>query len=387
MTNPIKRYPGVAFREGNRELDKNGLYVCQLYFFPYPKKRVFTTIKLEKKSYGEAARIRLQWISEYIQKNPHRELEGKKDMSSFAELRNALRQMMESSTLNNRAEPCAHSTINKTLNIFDRFFSCFLQKYHPAIKRIKDLPKGVFFEYLTFNKSHMKLNWRTELGHLKAIISRLWRTDYCDDRIYKEIRTLPTPKFEIKNKIVLSLDEKKSILANIEQDNYEYYVITYLLAKFGWRINEVLSLKTSNIRWGNGELVSITIEKEFRKNRKEFTLSTIDKKTSNMLAEYINWQEKKFIDNSIFFFPNSKGNMIKKETYRNYLHKVSKPVLGREANPHEFRHSLITHLKAMRVPNKDIMQITGHMDERVLNDHYSHSTESGRMEALKLSGL
>ena len=41
----------------------------------------------------------------------------------------------------------------------------------------------------------------------------------------------------------------------------------------------------------------------------------------------------------------------------------------------------------MRVPNKDIMQITGHMDERVLNDHYSHSTESGRLEALELSGL
>ncbi len=62
-------------------------------------------------------------------------------------------------------------------------------------------------------------------------------------------------------------------------------------------------------------------------------------------------------------------------------------MLKRNVNPHDFRHSLITHLKSVRVPNKDIMQITGHMDERVLNDHYSHSTETGRMEALKLSGV
>ena len=101
------------------------------------------------------------------------------------------------------------------------------------------------------------------------------------------------------------------------------------------------------------------------------------------MARYENLRK----NNTALFFPNSKGNMIKKETYRNYLHKVSERVLKRKANPHDFRHSLITHLKSMRVPNKDIMQITGHMDERVLNDHYSHSTESGRLEALELSGL
>ena len=42
---------------------------------------------------------------------------------------------------------------------------------------------------------------------------------------------------------------------------------------------------------------------------------------------------------------------------------------------------------SMGVPNKDIMHITGHRDEGVLNDHYSHSTESGRLEALRLSGV
>jgi integrase len=245
------------------------------------------------------------------------------------------------------------------------------------------LPKGVFLDYLSYNKTHRQLNWRTELGHLKAIISRLWRSDYCGDRIYKEIRTLPTPKFEIKNKVVLTLEEKKSILSAMEAENYKYYVITYLLAKLGWRINETLSLKRGLIQWKEGVPVSITLEKQFRKNRRDFTLTTMDRKLSNMLVEYINKQKNE----SEWLFPNSKGNMIKKETYRNYLHDISQRVLRREVNPHDFRHSLITQLKALRVPNKDIMQITGHMDERVLNDHYSHSTESGRMEALQLSGL
>ncbi len=382
MSKLIRQYLGIAFREGKDEVDKEGRYVCQLNFCPYPNKRVYKTIRLEKKSYREASVIRTQWINEYVQKHPHQELEGKKDMS-FAELRNILLQMMESSTMNNRAEPCAYSTINKSMNIYDRFFLGFLMKCYPSIKRLNNLPKGVFLDYLSYNKTHQKLNWRTELGHLKAIISRFWRADYCDDRVYKEIRILPTPKFEIKNKTVLSLDEKISILDAIKADNHKYYVITYFLAKLGWRINETLSLKKKLIRWEDGNPVSITIEKEFRKNRKEFTLSTLDKKLSNVIVTYVNKQE----DQSGLLFPNSRAKMIKKETYRNYLHKASTRVLKRKVNPHDFRHSLITHLKAVRVPNKDIMQITGHMDERVLNDHYSHSTESGRIEALKLSGL
>ncbi len=382
MSKTNRHHSGIAFREGVSKIDKRGFYVCQLNFCPYPNKRVYKTIKLEKKSYLEAARRRTHWMNEYTQKHPHRELDDKKK-AAFSELHDVLLRMMETSTINNRAEPCAYSTINKTMNIFNRFFVGFLQKHYPSIKCINDLPKGVFLDYQSYNMTHLKLNWRTELGHLKAIISRFWRADYCSDSIYKEIRTLPTPKFEIKNKVVLTLAEKKSILDSMEQDNPMYYAVTYLLAKLGWRINETLSLKTKNIRWESGNPVSITIEREFRKNRREFTLNTIDSKLADVMARYSNWRKS----NSDLFFPNSKGNMIKKETYRNYLHKVSEKILKRQSNPHDFRHSLITHLKSMRVPNKDIMQITGHMDERVLNDHYSHSTESGRLEALQMSGL
>jgi integrase len=382
MSKLARRYPGINFRSGKERTDKFGKYICQLSFFPYPTKRVFKTIRMEKPSYHEAARIRSEWISGYMRMHPHRDLEDKKSFA-FADLRKVLHQMMQSTTLNNRAEPCAYSTIHKTMKIFDRFFMQFIPSHYPSIKQIDQLPKGVFLEYLRYNNAIQKLNWRTELGHLKAIISRLWRADYCDDRIYKEIRTLPTPKFEIKNKAVLSLEERKAILEAIKEDNYEYYVITYFIAKLGWRINEVLSLKRKMIKWENGVPISITIEREFRKNRKEFTLSTLDNRLANTILDYSNTLNGK----SDLLFPNSKGNMIKKETYRGYLHRISTVVLKRQVNPHEFRHSLITHLKAMRVPNKDIMQITGHMDERVLNDHYSHSTESGRMEALKLSGL
>lgn len=382
MRKAARKHPGINFRSGKEGIDKYGSHICQISFYPYPQKRVFKTIRLEKPSYRDAARIRAEWMAEYMRQNPHRDLEGKKNYS-FSELRQALHQMMQSSTLNNRAEPCAYSTIHKTLKIFDRFFQKFLPSYYPSVRHLNQLPKGVFLEYLRYNNAIQKLNWRTELGHLKAIISRLWRADYCDDRIYKEIRTLPTPKFEIKNKNVLSLDERKAILDAIKQDNSEYYVITYFIAKLGWRIGEVLSIKKKLIHWEDGMPVTVTIEREYRKNRKEFTLRTIDKKLSNVITDYFNTLNGK----SPFFFPNSKGNKIKKETYRNYLHRISEPIIGRRANPHEFRHSLITHLKSMRVPNKDIMQITGHMDERVLNDHYSHSTESGRMEALKLSGL
>ena len=345
MLRTNRHHSGIAFREGVSAIDKRGFYVCQLNFCPYPNKRVYKTIRLEKKSYLEAARHRTHWINEYLQKHPHRELDDKKK-TNFSELHDVLQRMMETSTINNRAEPCAYSTINKTMNIFNRFFVGFLQKHYPSVKCLNDLPKGVFIDYQSYNRTHLKLNWRTELGHLKAIISRFWRADYCSDSVYKEIRTLPTPKFEIKNKVVLTLAEKKSILDSMEQDNPMYYAVTYFLAKLGWRINETLSLKAKNIRWESGAPVSITIEKEFRKNRREFTLNTIDSKLASVMARFENLRKS----NAALFFPNSKGNMIKKETYRNYLHKVSERVLKRKANPHVTDVNYYFPLATIRIP-------------------------------------
>ncbi len=66
----------------------------------------------------------------------------------------------------------------------------------------------------------------------------------------------------------------------------------HFLAKLGWRVNETLSLKTKNIRWESGAPVSITIEKEFRKNRRESTLNTIDSKLASVMARYVIKEEQ-----------------------------------------------------------------------------------------------
>ena len=79
--------------------------------------------------------------------------------------------------------------------------------------------------------------------------------------------------------------------------------------------------------------------------------------------------------------------MIKDDIYRKYLAKVSLRVLHRKITPHDFRHSLVTHLKGMGFSDKDIMAITGHVDREVLNKYYSHSTEDGRRKVLGATGL
>ena len=65
-----QQYPGVKFREGKGSVDRSGRFVCQLCYCPYPNKRVWKTIRLDKKSYREAAKIRTQWISEYVSVHP-----------------------------------------------------------------------------------------------------------------------------------------------------------------------------------------------------------------------------------------------------------------------------------------------------------------------------
>lgn len=378
-----QQYPGIKFREGIGSVDRWGKFVCQLCYCPFPKKRVWKTIRLDKRSYREAAKIRMQWIAEYMSAHPYQDLAEKANFS-FASLREVLLKMMKSGTLTHREDPCAQRTINKAFNVFDRFFLEFVHQRYPSVKRIDDLPKGVFLDYRTYTTFEKKLMWRNEIQALKTIISRFWRSDYCADRVYKEIRTIPTPMFEMKKRDVLTMEERKSLLEFIQNNRIAFYYVTYFLTKLGWRIGETLSIKKANIKWVQGEPSEILIEREFRKNRKEFVLETIDQKLAQVIKECLNNQKYK---KSIFLFPNSKGNMIKDDVYRKYLAKVSKQVIGREITPHEFRHSLVTLLKSQNCPDKDIMGITGHVDRDVLNNYYAHTTNDGRSKVLEASGV
>jgi integrase len=378
-----QQYPGIKFREGDGAIDRWGKYVCQLDFCPYPNKRVWKTIKLDSKSYREAAKIRLQWMAEYIHEHPYQDLTEKGHIP-LGSLRDILLKMMRSGTLTHREDPCAQRTINKALNVFDRFFGEFILRRYPSVHRISDLPKGIFLDYRSYITLEKKLIWRNEIQALKTIISRFWRSDYCNDRVYKEIRTIPTPSFEMKKRDVLTLEERIKILAFVKSDRLTFYYVTYFLTKLGWRIGETLSIKKANIKWIQGEPSEIAIEKEFRKNRKEFVLETIDPKLAQVIKDCLENQKHK---KSVFLFQNSKGNMIKDDVYRRYLAKVSKHVIGRVITPHEFRHSLVTLLKSQNCPDKDIMGITGHVDRDVLNNYYAHATKDGRSKVLEASGV
>jgi integrase len=378
-----QQYPGIKFRDGEGATDRWGRFVCQLCYCPYPNKRVWKTVKLDKKSYREAAKIRMQWIAEYVHTHPYQDLAEKSNFS-FASLRDLLIKMMRSGTLTHREDACAQRTINKSLNVFDRFFSEFIPQRYPSVKHIDDLPKGVFLDYRSYITLDKKLIWRNEIQALKTIISRFWRSDYCNDRVYKEIRTIPTPVFEMKKRNVLTIEERKKILEFTQNNKPIFYYVTYFLTKLGWRIGETLSIKKENIKWIRGEPSEILIEKEFRKNRREFILETIDQKLAQVIKECLNNEKHK---DSIFLFQNSKGNMIKDDVYRKYLAKVSKQVIGREITPHEFRHSLVTLLKSQNCPDKDIMGITGHVDRDVLNNYYAHTTKDGRSKVLEASGV
>ncbi len=378
-----QQYPGIKFRTGPSGVDKWGRYICQIYFSPYPRKRVWKTVKLSSKSYREAAKIRMHWMAEYLHDHPFRDLSEKSSVP-LGVLRDVILSMMESGTLTHRAEPCAMRTIRKSMNVFDRFFGEFLPARYPSVKLLNDLPKGVFLDYRNYISLEKKLLWRNEIQALKTIISRFWRNDYCNDRVYKEIRTVPTPLYEMKKREILTLEEKQRLMEFIRKDNPRYYFATYFLAKLGWRIGETLSVKKSNIEWMKGEPVRVTIEREFRKNRKEFVLETVDGKLASIIKECLSRDEK---NKSVFLFPNSRGNMIKDDIYRRYLAKAAKSELKRTMTPHEFRHSLVTLLKSQNCPDKDIMGITGHVDRDVLNEYYAHTTEDGRSKVLEISGI
>ena len=164
---------------------------------------------------------------------------------------------------------------------------------YPHITKLDDLPKGIFTAYQNYIGSRTTLVWRNEIQALKSIFARLCRADLCDDRLELYVRRIPTPYAIPKKRNILSFEEIRKLLKYIEKDNRKFYFVTYFLAKLGWRVAETLSVKEENIRWEDGKPVSILIEKEFRKNRREFVLETIDPKLGAVIKEALAFNRQK----------------------------------------------------------------------------------------------
>ncbi|MFW5887612.1 MAG: tyrosine-type recombinase/integrase [Bacteriovoracia bacterium] len=358
-----KRYMGI------REISK-GVY--EINFRPFKKaERIYKRIRA--KSAREANDIKIRMMADY----------GDEVGGKGKEIKRVNFQALESHLLRDlNGDRVRKKTILRALNTFDTFFRKYLPLKYPDARGLDDLTGPIFNNYKNFVVNDLKrTGWRSELSTLKAIMNRFFRIGICPEHVYEMIRRIKKPPAIQKEYVELTKEDKRNLLDFIKRDKPRFYGVTYFLMRLGWRIEETVSVKRANIKFEAGKPISIKHEVITRKNKRTFVLNDLDEGLEKVIeCCAIN-------RGSSWLFTNTLGNKVTANSYREYLAKISEKVLGKRLTPHNFRHSLVTEAGLKRMPIRDLMAVTGHLDIGVVLSVYSHSTSKGRKSILKMSEI
>ena len=351
-------------RDGVRYI-KDDTY--EISYYPCPEsKRKWERIKAG--SLKEARLIRSQRMIEQGAKR------AVSDKSSFEEIRNRLELKLKSDNLTYRT--IYHNLIPK----YDSLIK-FLKREN--FTNINQLTREAVEKYKQWVVVDCKrtTGWRDELTKLRTIIRKLIDIGLCDKRIYEILLQFKKPPRTKKLYKEISKAQMLKLLNYIKDDRPDYYGVTYIIMRLGWRREQVLSIKRHNIKWLGLRPSEIHIEPQDTKTKEPFVFRDIDAEMANVLKRYLTDHRK-----TIWLFPNSNNNKHHSNHYTEYIRRVSNKVLGITLSPHDFRHSFCTtRLKEGSTP-RDIMAITGHRDEESFKI-YTHPTSEGTKKVVERSRL
>jgi integrase len=357
MKRKRRRYPGV------RPIKKGEIYEISFYPFANSQRRQF---RIKAESELEACRIRAVEMSKASNEPNVKAL-------PFDELRERL-------ILKCRADGNSKKTITNLVSKFDSFFVDFLPKYYPHITSVNQISGEVIESYKVYitQTLNRQYGWRDELTKIKIIFSKLIKIACCNKRIYYEVLSeFKRPKAREKLYKEITKTQIRDFLNYIKEKRHDYYGITYLIARLGWRREQVLSIRRKNIKLQGLRPVAIMCEPADTKTKVPHVLRDIDDELAKVLRQYLFDRRK-----TEWLFPNRDNKKHHSNHYSVWIAKHSERVLGVRITPHDFRHSFCTMRLIEGHSQKDIMAITGHRDIESFNI-YTHSTSIGTKEVLK----
>ena len=337
--------------------------VYEVSYYPYPKaKRKFKWVRAS--SEREAHIRRAEIMSQYGKGSPSTSL-------PFPQLKTRLEQKL-------KADNLTPKSIKNYMGKFDKVTSFLSSK---GITDINHLTKVAVEEYKQYATSKHPTGWRDELTKIKTITKKLVDIGCCNEDIYREVlggfKKPPRGKKLYKD---ISIEQIRKLLKYIEKDRPDYYGITYVIARLGWRIGQVVALKRANLRWNKNALVEIQAEPQDTKTKVPFILRDIDREIAEVIRRYT------LKNNSLYLFPNRCGGRHNIGHYRDYIKKTSQEVISITLTPHDFRHAFCTNrLKEGQTP-RDIMAVTGHRDMDSFNI-YTHPTSEGTKKVIENSRI
>ncbi len=359
-------------RDGVRQLGK-GLY--EVNFRPFPgADRIFRRVNVQ--SLQEARIKRAELLAESSRLGKPSELQRTRQDSDIIELQ----KVIENDLLSDNK---GKKTINRFISCW-KTFNQFLRKKYSDIVSINELKAGHFKDYQDYIviEKQRKKGWRAELTILKAIFTRLRIRNYCTDDAIGELNKLKKPPRNKKHYEDIPDFAIREMLTFIDKDRPDYYGLTVLLYKCGWRIEETTLLRRADIEWQGLKPGSILIRGETTKTKVERRFDMFDDELALVIRRYA-FDRKK----TTWLFSNKQNGKIHAGHYREYLKKVSGNIMGKTITPHYFRHRLCTIAGRMNMPINDVMAITGIRDIKVLLEYYQHTTAEGKAKILALNSL
>ena len=266
-------------------------------------------------------------------------------------------------------------------NTFWRMFGDFRDKYYPYVKSPKDLTLPFFRGYRNYYANDLGRSGgvRSELIHVKAIMTRLYMLGHCSKELIESLKELKKPPAKKKTYPEVTKSDIERLLAAIKKERPDYYALMYFIKRVGRRINESTLIEKKDVVLKGLKPVAINIRAETTKKGKAAPLTYLDEDLEKHIRSALSNNRTKWL------FPNRLGNRCHPNRVRDHLKKVSIKTLGIPLSPHYFRHRFCTECAKANVPIADVKAVSGISDTNVLLDFYSHSTDAGLKQVLEIT--
>ena len=352
--------------EGVKELIRGALYKIN-----YQVDGVRRFYRVKAKSLKEAYVIRLKEMDKC---RP----DTKAQAMTFADLKKQLIVICQAD--GNSPKTIYGNLISK----FRNFYEIFLPKYYPNVTSMNQITSQIIEHYKEFVvvEQGRQRGWRDELTKQRTMASKFVKRGYCSKEVYDNAFCgVKKPKRNQRLYKEITRTQMKQLLDYIQKNRPDYYGITYIIMRLGWRRGQVLSIKRKNIKLNGLKPVEIRCEPQDTKTKEPFVFDGVDEELARVIMKYM-WDKRK----TEWLFPNKAGKKHHANHYSNWIKVTSKQVLGIELTPHDFRHNFITKRLNEGSTPRDIMAVTGHKDIDSFNI-YTHATSTGTKEVLKNSLL
>ena len=274
----------------------------------------------------------------------------------------------------------SENTIEAYMRDLDTFAGFILRQYDVVPTKVEQYMVERYLGYLYEERKHTKTSQARELSGVKSFFNYLLVTDKIEQ---SPTEMVSAPKRTRHLPEVLTVEEVEQIINSIPIDTTKGLrdrAMLELLYSCGLRVSELISLKLSDLFFGEGY---IRIVGKGNKQR----LVPIGNLARERIMLYLDCRTPKLAKSREILFLNNRGSALTRVmvfyVIRDAVERVG---IKKRVSPHIFRHSFATHLLAGGASIRQVQDMLGH-ESIETTEIYTHLDTSRLRETVEKISL